>query len=205
MSLQEIQMRLNAPKDQYNSFGKYKYRTLEGILEAVKPLLKEFDYSLTISDKMIEVGGRVYVQATATLYGKDMVEIVSNTSCAREAESKKDMDEAQITGAASSYARKYCVNGLFAIDDTKDADETNTHGKKEITQDQKKTIVKNAKEASAQGKEADIVVGMFDEINAIDTPEELENWKKQNSAKIKALSESSFNEVKQCCQDRFPT
>lgn len=122
-----IQSKLKAPKSQYNSFGKYKYRNCEDILEAVKPLLAENDSSLTICDEMVEVGGRIYVKATATLTSP--IGSVSASAFAREADNKKGMDEAQLTGATSSYARKYALNGLFAIDDTKDADSTNTHGK----------------------------------------------------------------------------
>ena len=128
--LQQIQAELKAPKGQTNTFGKYKYRSCEDILEAVKPILAKHCVSLTLSDDMIEVGGRVYIHATATLK-KDGAIIESVSACAREAENKKGMDDAQITGAASSYARKYALNGLFCIDDTKDADATNTHGKKE--------------------------------------------------------------------------
>ena len=118
-----IQQRLKAPKGQVNKFGGYKYRSCEDILEAVKPLLG--DCVLTISDDIREIGGRVYVEATARLTdGSDVVEV---KALAREAEVKKGMDESQITGAASSYARKYCLNGLFCIDDTKDADATNDH------------------------------------------------------------------------------
>lgn len=119
--LAEIQQALKAPKNQKNSFGGYNYRSCEDILEAVKPLLGQ--ETLTLSDDIVEVGGRVYVKATANCCG------VSVTAFAREAENKKGMDDAQITGSASSYARKYALNGLFCIDDTKDADHTNDHGK----------------------------------------------------------------------------
>lgn len=122
-----IQAEIKAPKGQYNSYGGYKYRSCEDILEAVKPLLKKEKVTLTISDDIIEVGGRVYVKATATL--SDGEDTISTSAFAREAEAKKGMDDSQITGSASSYARKYALNGLFAIDDTKDADATNTHGK----------------------------------------------------------------------------
>lgn len=122
-----IQGELKAPKSQENKFGGYKYRSCEDILEAVKPLLKKEKVTLTISDDIIEVGGRVYVKATATL--SDGEDTISTSAFAREAETKKGMDDSQITGSASSYARKYALNGLFAIDDTKDADATNTHGK----------------------------------------------------------------------------
>lgn len=120
-----IQGELKAPKSQENKFGGYKYRSCEDILEAVKPLLKKEKVTLTISDDIIEVGGRVYVKATATL--SDGEDTILTSAFAREAEAKKGMDDSQITGSASSYARKYALNGLFAIDDTKDADATNTH------------------------------------------------------------------------------
>jgi len=117
-TLVQIQKNLNAPKNQYNNFGKYKYRSCEDILEAVKPLLG--DAILTISDEVISVGERYYVQAIAKLQlGEESFFATGN---AREAESKKGMDEAQITGSASSYARKYALNGLFLIDDSKDSD-----------------------------------------------------------------------------------
>ena len=118
MKLNEIQKSLKAPKNQYNNFGKYKYRNCEDILEAVKPLLG--DSTLYISDEIVEIGGRVYVKATATF--NDGKEVIKVSAFARESETKKGMDDSQITGSASSYARKYALNGLFLIDDTKDAD-----------------------------------------------------------------------------------
>jgi len=127
--LQSIQAELKAPKGQTNKFGGYKYRSAEDILEAVKPLLNKYNAYLTISDDIVEVGGRVYVKATATLHESHKGEIASTTAFAREAEVKKGMDDSQITGSASSYARKYALNGLLCIDDTKDADATNDHGK----------------------------------------------------------------------------
>lgn len=118
MKLSEVQKALNAPKGQYNSFGKYNYRNCEDILQAVKPLLG--DSIILLSDDIQVVGDRVYVKATATFKSSDETIIV--TGFAREALSKKGMDESQITGAASSYARKYALNGLLLIDDNKDAD-----------------------------------------------------------------------------------
>lgn len=118
--LTEIQNELKVPKKRTNSFGGYKYRNAEDILEAVKPLLKKYGLELTISDSIEAVGARVYVKATAKLHGEDYD--VTATAYAREAENKKGMDESQVTGTASSYARKYALNGLFLIDDTKDAD-----------------------------------------------------------------------------------
>lgn len=125
----EIQKKLKAPKNQYNSFGKYKYRSCEDILEGVKPLLAELGLALVIHDNVQFVEGRFYVVTYASLYDEEGKFIVSSTAYAREEETKKGMDGSQVTGAASSYARKYALNGLFAIDDTKDADATNTHDK----------------------------------------------------------------------------
>lgn len=119
-SLKKIQQKLKAPKNQRNNFGNYNYRNCEDILEAVKPLLAEENATLTLSDELVQIGERYYVKATATFAKDDENESV--TAYARESESKKGMDDAQITGAASSYARKYALNGLFLIDDTKDAD-----------------------------------------------------------------------------------
>ena len=122
-----VQAALKAPKGQFNKFGGYKYRSCEDILEAVKPLLLEQGLQLTITDEPVEVGGRIYIKATATI--TDGSETATVSGYAREAESKKGQDESQITGSASSYARKYALNGLFLIDDTKDADATNDHQK----------------------------------------------------------------------------
>lgn len=123
-----IQSKLKAPKGQYNSFGKYKYRSCEDILEAVKPLLEETKTVLSITDQMEVVGDRIYVKSEAHL--RDIEDIsapeVITIAFAREEESKKGMDSSQVTGAASSYARKYALNGLFCIDDNKDSDSTNT-------------------------------------------------------------------------------
>jgi len=121
--LMYIQTELKVPKSQFNKFGGYKYRSLEDILEAVKPLLKKYKCHLKLSDEIISVADRIYVKATATLADENAQIQVS--AYAREQLVKKGMDEAQITGAASSYARKYALNGLFAIDDTKDADTQN--------------------------------------------------------------------------------
>lgn len=122
-----VQAALKAPKGQFNKFGGYKYRSCEDILEAVKPLLLEQGLQLTITDEPVEVGGRIYIKATATV--TDGSETAAVSGYAREAETKKGMDESQITGTASSYARKYALNGLFLIDDTKDADAANDHQK----------------------------------------------------------------------------
>ena len=133
--LQLIQASLKAPKNQRNNFGWYNYRSCEDILEAVKPLLYDTQTTLSVSDEMVAVGDRIYVKATATLKDAETWEIIEQTTAyARESESKKWMDEAQITWASSSYARKYALNWLFCIDDVKDADSTNTHWKEEKTE-----------------------------------------------------------------------
>lgn len=127
MSLIEIQKELKVPKNQVNKFGNYRFRSAEDIIEAAKPICHKYDCSLTISDEVVLIGDRIYVKATATLTKKGGDSSFSTTGYAREEEIKKGMDAAQITGSASSYARKYALNGLFAIDDTKDADSTNEH------------------------------------------------------------------------------
>lgn len=119
-----IQAKLNAPKNQYNAFGKYSYRSCEDILAAVKPLLTENNCFLLLKDEIVQVGDRYYVRTLAKLVNAEGV-CADATAYAREDDTKKGMDGAQITGAASSYARKYALNGLFCIDDTKDPDATN--------------------------------------------------------------------------------
>lgn len=140
----DIQSELKAPKGQYNSFGKYKYRSAEDILEAVKPLLKKHGCYLTLSDEPVSIDGRHYIKATATLCAEN-ADSVKVTAYAREPETKKGMDESQITGTASSYARKYALNGLFAIDDTKDAD-TDEYSSQTATKQSSKPTSKKATE-----------------------------------------------------------
>lgn len=125
VTLQSIQQKLVAPKGQYNSFGKYSYRSAEDILEALKPILQEHDAVLILQDGIVQIGDRYYVEATATLYA--VGETIGTTAYAREDDSKKGMDGSQVTGAASSYARKYALNGLFMIDDNKDPDTDEYH------------------------------------------------------------------------------
>lgn len=119
-----IQSSLNAPKNQYNSFGKYKYRSCEDILEALKPLLSQYGLVQTITDSVEFLGDRYYIKASVVV--TDGVNRIENAAMAREEESKKGMDASQLTGATSSYARKYALNGMWCIDDSKDAD-TNEH------------------------------------------------------------------------------
>lgn len=143
--LAEIQKKLNAPKGQTNTFGGYKYRSCEDILMAVKPLLGEM--AITINDEMMLVGDRVYVKATATI--TDGETSISTSAFAREAVSKKGMDDAQVTGSTSSYARKYALNGLLLIDDSKDAD----HGDNSEPQ---RDFAKELKQASSEKNLKDV-------------------------------------------------
>lgn len=143
--LTNIQVELKAPKNQYNDFGGYKYRNCEDILEAVKPLLNKYSCSLIISDEIVVVGDRYYVKAKAMLYNEKNEIIGQATSYAREPQTVKGQSDAQITGASSSYARKYALNGLFCIDDTKDSDTTNT-GESTPPQTAKKTVSQPSKE-----------------------------------------------------------
>lgn len=135
--LAKIQSTLKAPKNQYNAFGKYKYRNCEDILEAVKPLLAEVKAVVIIGDELELIGSRFYVKATARFIDCETDAQITNTAYAREEDTKKDMDGSQITGASSSYARKYALNGLFCIDDTKDADATNGMSDQETSQNGK--------------------------------------------------------------------
>ena len=148
--LLEIQQGLKAPKGQRNSFGNYNYRSCEDIMEAVKPLLKAANCVLIIRDEVVQVGERIYIKATALLTNADKEQEFA-TAFAREPVMKKGMDEAQITGATSSYARKYALNGLFCIDDTKDADATNKHD--EGFNKPQKSIVEKKKAQKQEAKQ----------------------------------------------------
>ena len=142
-----IQSELKAPKSQFNKFGGYKYRKAEDILEAVKPLLNKQKCTLTITDDLVMVGNRIYVKATATIKN-EKGDCETTTGWAREEESKKGMDGSQITGASSSYARKYALNGLFAIDDNADSDTTND-GQHQEAQQQTQTQQPTAQQTAS--------------------------------------------------------
>lgn len=135
--LNKIQVELKAPKGQFNSFGKYHYRSTESILEALKPLLDKYKTVINIKDEIEVIGERYYIKATVTILDVESGESIEATAFAREDESKKGQDLSQLTGSTSSYARKYALNGLLAIDDTKDSDTTNKHEQEENKQDEK--------------------------------------------------------------------
>lgn len=136
--LSKIQQEMKAPKNLWNKFGNYSYRNAEGILEALKPFEEKYNVCVIVRDDIVNIGDRYYVKATATIYNNDNGESVSASAFARESETKKGMDDSQITGTASSYARKYALNGLFLLDDTKDPD-TNEY------KEQEKKGVENSK------------------------------------------------------------
>lgn len=154
-----IQSELKAPKSQFNKFGGYKYRKAEDILEAVKPLLNKQKCTLTITDDIVMVGNRIYVKATATIKNENG-ECETTTGWAREEETKKGMDGSQITGASSSYARKYALNGLFAIDDNADSDTTNDGQHQEAQQQTQTHQPTTQQTASPQYHPSDLNEGL---------------------------------------------
>ena len=189
--LLKAQVELKAPKGQYNSFGKYKYRSCEDILEALKPVLDRFKLTLFIKDDVIEVNTRNYVKTTITLVNIEKPdEIIETSALAREEETKKGMDGSQITGASSSYARKYALNGMFMIDDTKDSDSTNTHGKDETKTDEEK------KQAFLNSKE-----GMIERLKESLSSDKLS--KVLGAYNVNELWEMSTEQLKEACQKIF--
>ena len=148
--LMRIQTELKAPKNLYNSFGKYKYRNAEGIQEALKPLEAQYNVTVIINDEICEIAGRVYVRSAVTIIDCDSTDNITVSAFAREADAKKGMDEAQVTGATSSYARKYALNALFLLDDTKDVDS------EEYQSQSKKATSKKVETAPAQPEEDDV-------------------------------------------------
>ncbi|MDY4561365.1 MAG: ERF family protein [Peptostreptococcus porci] len=185
-TLTEIQNELKAPKNQYNRFGKYKYRSCEDILEALKPLLLKHKATLIINDEIQEMGTRIYVKAICTFVVGD--EKIQTTAFAREEESKKGMDGSQVTGASSSYARKYALNGLFLIDDTKDADtdefkeqsknKQENKSKQELTKEQINILYSMASEKGFTQKDIQSVIS-----------------KSFNKRSVTELSQTEYNEI----------
>jgi len=191
--LNKIQVELNAPKNMYNSFGKYKYRNLEGILEGLKPLLKETETVVKITDEVVAVLDRIYIKATVSILdGKDEISV---SAFARESESKKGMDASQLSGSCSSYARKYACNGLFAIDDTKDADSMDNSGDGKAPFEH--TDYSKSKKMTA--KQIIIINDLVAEIGDVDIEEKTNKWllsdpstegAKKMISKLKQIQES---------------
>ena len=181
--LANVQAALKAPKGQYNSFGKYKYRSCEDIVESVKPLLKQNGLLLTMTDEIRNIEGRFYVAATATIIDTADGNCIMATAYAREEEAKKGMDGSQVTGASSSYARKYALNGLFAIDDNKDSDATNTgdnEPKQEVKQEQTQKTPRQ--QLIARLNELNIDVNAYAKVNNL-------NGKTDNETFMRLLKE----------------
>ena len=194
--LGKIQKALKAPKGQFNEFGKYKYRSCEDILEALKPIIPN-GAAFTVQDDLVMIGTRYYIKATAGFYMDGCR--VECAALAREPENKKGMDESQITGAASSYARKYALNGLLLIDDTKDADSTNKHGKGEPQKEGKKESKTEQPVGNMTDKQSQFIInigtGLKDPYSPLSKSEvvELVRWKAQQlkvDSKSKAVADA---------------
>ena len=191
--LLKAQVELKAPKGQYNSFGKYKYRSCEDILEALKPVLDKLKLTLFIKDDVIEVNTRNYVKATITLIDVEKPnEVIETSAFAREEETKKGMDGSQITGTSSSYARKYALNGLFMIDDTKDND----------TSDSK---IERGNRAEEERKKVEEYLnsrpGMIEKLTEYVTGEKLEKTLKH--FEVEGFWQMSDEQLKEACQKIF--
>lgn len=201
--LLNIQKELKAPKSQYNRFGKYNYRNCEDILEAVKPLCAREGACLTISDDVVQIGERYYIRATTTLYDSETGEVINHvTAYAREEAEKKGMDGSQVTGAASSYARKYALNGLFNIDDTKDADSEAKGEQSAKSSDSGAKAVPASKQTSgaqksAQSYEEQLKAAMETEITIKGTKYKLGEMSQEqllyvkNNAKVEKFQEAA--------------
>lgn len=196
----KIQNELKAPKGQYNSFGKYKYRSAEDILEAVKPLCVKYGVLLTLTDSIELIGERYYVKATAR--ATDGTKVVEVTALAREDLDKKGMDGSQITGTASSYARKYALNGLFCIDDTKDADTdeyaAKTQGKKDADAKKDAEKKKELETTAISAAEAKTLKGLI-EMTGTDEKKLLKSYK---AATIEALTKAQWAQAVKILSDR---
>lgn len=148
--LMNIQMELKAPKSQVNQFGGFNYRNCEDILEAVKPLLQKYRCTLKVSDELVNIGGKNYIQSTARLIDLDSEASIDNTAYAREADSRKGMSEEMLTGSCSSYCRKYCLNGLFLIDDNKDVDSENVMELQNAAEEEHLKLIKEFNELAEE-------------------------------------------------------
>lgn len=187
--LLNVQTELKAPKGQFNAFGKYKYRSCEDILEALKPVLNKYKLTFFINDEIVEVNNRNYVKATITIINIEKPdEQIQTSALAREEETKKGMDGSQITGASSSYARKYALNGMFMIDDTKDSDSTNTHGKDKTEQEKVKDFLNSRN-------------GMIEKLSEYVKGDKLERMLKNYG--VKELFEMKDEQLKDACKKIF--
>lgn len=205
--LMHVQSELNVPKQHYNNFGKFYYRTTEDVLNALKPLLKKHNLTLLLYDTPFQVADRVYIQATAELKCNDSTTAITNTAYAREGASKSGMDEMQLSGAASTYARKYALNGLFLIDDTLDSDSSeqqtsSNHGLKSAAKGKQKGKTQGAPEEAKQESDEASKQAYQEALNkfkALQSDQELmsEGSKIFREAQKKGLSESDESRLRQ--------
>ncbi|MGN0251995.1 MAG: ERF family protein [Oliverpabstia sp.] len=198
--LKIVQSKLKAPKGQYNPFGKYNYRSCEDILEAVKPILAEVNAVIVIRDDLVQIGERYYVKATAVLIDCESSEQVENSAFAREEESKKGMDASQITGSASSYARKYALNGLLCIDDVKDADtgdNSKSEGNKSGSGRQKKSDNKSESSDGNTKISADMINTIKSQVEKYSS-KGLKMEKILSMYKISDISDMTISNFKDC-------
>ena len=189
--LAQVQQELIAPKNQYNSFGKYNYRSCEDILEGLKPCMAKVKAAVTVSDEIVMIGDRYYIKATATFHDAESGESVSNTAYAREEEGKKGMDASQVTGSTSSYARKYALNGLFCIDDVKDADSRDNRQKEAEEQKQAEEEQKKMESAIIPAVKVGVLRGMCEKDNV--SPEKIMKLYKVNA--LEELTELKFRNI----------
>lgn len=192
--IRNIQEELKAPKSQYNRFGGYAYRSVEDILTAVKPLLVKEKADLTLTDELVLIGDRYYVKATATYEDKDSKKVV--TGYARESENKKGMDASQITGTASSYARKYALNGLFLIDDTKDADSEEYHQRTSPATQRKQTVKRQSTQRQAT-KEQQVISAKKHQYDMI-----TQKIADHSGESLSTVKELIINDVKESGDDK---
>lgn len=185
----KVQFELKAPKSQYNGFGRYNYRNCEDILEAVKPLLKENGLTLHLYDDIVLIGDRYYIKAVAKLICVEDGTSIENMAFAREEAEKKGMDGSQITGASSSYARKYALNGLFLIDDTKDSDTTNQYGKEHQQPQQQKPETQQTSQQTLKVNNRKVAKAQVTKLMA------LAQSKGYSVEEVKTVSNKKFNKL----------
>lgn len=199
--LQHVQSGLKAPKSQYNKFGQYYYRNCEDIQEAVKPLMKEVSAALVVGDDLVMIGDRYYIKATARFVDCESSEVVENTAYAREERERKGMDVSQVTGSTSSYARKYALNGLFCIDDVKDADNQDNADKKSGKATKPPTGA--GKDAPSDGQATKVTESMVNSVRALVeryAHKGLKMEKVFGMYHIKAMEEMTVEQYRDCME-----
>lgn len=199
--LQQVQSELKAPKNQFNKFGGYNYRNCEDIQEAVKPLLKEVGAALVVGDELVLIGDRYYIKATAKFFDCESDETIQNTAYAREEQEKKGMDVSQVTGSASSYARKYALNGLFCIDDVKDPDNQDNTANKGGNNRQPSSKKQSVPTTSSNPSIEKVTVPMIESIKALIEKYSSKGLKMEkilSKYRIKKIEDMKLSDYKDC-------